>query len=184
MPGFANPQNLNRYSYVGNSPLNYTDPTGHERLRDGPIDDDFSQSVFDEYEPQLGNDDEEDDNLGSDKSVTSPTPSITLPLTDPSGPQWCNWVDCALAFVSILTSGIITAVPEIPEVSGSAFVVDLVVTFVAYRRTNQDYEAGKISRFRQGFLNITGIVGVLPVPYIGLGLSIINGMATATGYPP
>ena len=30
VPGYANPQNLNRYSYVNNSPLMYTDPTGHE----------------------------------------------------------------------------------------------------------------------------------------------------------
>ena len=30
MPGYANPQNLNRYSYVNNSPLMYTDPTGHK----------------------------------------------------------------------------------------------------------------------------------------------------------
>ena len=29
VPGYANPQNLNRYSYVGNSPLNCTDPSGH-----------------------------------------------------------------------------------------------------------------------------------------------------------
>ena len=29
VPGYANPQNLNRYSYVNNSPLMYTDPTGH-----------------------------------------------------------------------------------------------------------------------------------------------------------
>ncbi|HEX6268774.1 MAG TPA: RHS repeat-associated core domain-containing protein [Anaerolineales bacterium] len=29
VPGFANPQNLNRYSYVNNNPLRYTDPTGH-----------------------------------------------------------------------------------------------------------------------------------------------------------
>ena len=34
MPGFANPQNLNRYSYVNNNPLRYTDPTGH-MLDDG-----------------------------------------------------------------------------------------------------------------------------------------------------
>src|SRR6266498_5210699 len=29
VPGFANPQNLNRYSYVTNNPLRYTDPTGY-----------------------------------------------------------------------------------------------------------------------------------------------------------
>ena len=29
VPGYANPQNLNRYSYVTNNPLRYTDPTGH-----------------------------------------------------------------------------------------------------------------------------------------------------------
>ena len=29
VPGYANPQNLNRYSYVLNNPLKYTDPTGH-----------------------------------------------------------------------------------------------------------------------------------------------------------
>jgi hypothetical protein len=27
--GAANPQNLNRYTYVNNNPLNHTDPTGH-----------------------------------------------------------------------------------------------------------------------------------------------------------
>jgi hypothetical protein len=29
IPGYANPQNLNRFSYVLNNPLKYTDPTGH-----------------------------------------------------------------------------------------------------------------------------------------------------------
>ncbi|MBU1750375.1 MAG: hypothetical protein KKA73_22045, partial [Chloroflexi bacterium] len=29
VPGAGNPQNLNRYSYVRNNPLKYTDPTGH-----------------------------------------------------------------------------------------------------------------------------------------------------------
>ncbi len=29
VPGYANPQNLNRYSYVLNNPIRYNDPTGH-----------------------------------------------------------------------------------------------------------------------------------------------------------
>lgn len=29
MPDFKNPQVLNRYSYVVNNPLKYTDPSGH-----------------------------------------------------------------------------------------------------------------------------------------------------------
>jgi RHS repeat-associated protein len=28
VPGYTNPQNLNRYSYVTNNPLRYTDPSG------------------------------------------------------------------------------------------------------------------------------------------------------------
>jgi hypothetical protein len=35
VPGYANPQNLNRYSYVNNNPLRYTDPTGHQLCGDG-----------------------------------------------------------------------------------------------------------------------------------------------------
>lgn len=34
MPGYTNPQNLNRYSYVTNNPLRYTDPTGHIQCED------------------------------------------------------------------------------------------------------------------------------------------------------
>ena len=34
MSGYANPQNLNRYSYVTNNPLRYTDPTGHMQCED------------------------------------------------------------------------------------------------------------------------------------------------------
>jgi len=34
VPGYANPQSLNRYSYVLNNPLRYTDPTGHKYCDD------------------------------------------------------------------------------------------------------------------------------------------------------
>ena len=33
VPGYANPQALNRYSYVLGNPLNYIDPTGHSQCR-------------------------------------------------------------------------------------------------------------------------------------------------------
>jgi hypothetical protein len=69
MPGFANPQNLNRYSYVTNNPLRYTDPTGHIRLQEGPQQDRFSQSVADAYRPQLDRSGRRNNN-GSDASPT------------------------------------------------------------------------------------------------------------------
>ena len=34
VPGYANPQSLNRYSYVLNNPLRYSDPTGHMQYED------------------------------------------------------------------------------------------------------------------------------------------------------
>jgi hypothetical protein len=34
VPGYTNPQNLNRYSYVTNNPVRYTDPTGHRACDD------------------------------------------------------------------------------------------------------------------------------------------------------
>jgi hypothetical protein len=34
IPSYTNPQDLNRYSYVTNNPLRYTDPTGHRNCED------------------------------------------------------------------------------------------------------------------------------------------------------
>jgi hypothetical protein len=52
VPGYSNPQNLNRYSYVTNNPLRYTDPTGHMQVQDGPQQDRFKPSVADKYRPR------------------------------------------------------------------------------------------------------------------------------------
>jgi hypothetical protein len=38
IPSPANPQNWNRFSYVGNNPLRFNDPTGHCRADDNPDD--------------------------------------------------------------------------------------------------------------------------------------------------
>jgi RHS repeat-associated protein len=55
---FADPQSLNRYSYVGNSPLNYTDPSGHMRIQDGDQNDRYSQSLAEKYVPKNDRDDD------------------------------------------------------------------------------------------------------------------------------
>jgi RHS repeat-associated protein len=34
VPGYANPQNLNRFSYVNNNPLRYADPSGHMMIEE------------------------------------------------------------------------------------------------------------------------------------------------------
>jgi hypothetical protein len=44
VPGYANPQNLNRYSYVANNPLRYTDPTGHKACDGAGANGDCDQS--------------------------------------------------------------------------------------------------------------------------------------------
>src|SRR6266545_737026 len=38
VPNPSNPQSLNRFSYVNNNPLRYTDPTGHRCVSAGPGD--------------------------------------------------------------------------------------------------------------------------------------------------
>jgi RHS repeat-associated protein len=44
-------QAWDRYAYVNNSPTNYTDPSGHMRVADGPTRDRFSRAAFDKYVP-------------------------------------------------------------------------------------------------------------------------------------
>ncbi|HEX5838020.1 MAG TPA: RHS repeat-associated core domain-containing protein [Anaerolineales bacterium] len=45
-------QAWDRYAYVNNNPLNYTDPSGHVRLRDGDTNDRFSRTLFESYVPE------------------------------------------------------------------------------------------------------------------------------------
>jgi RHS repeat-associated protein len=233
VPGYANPQNLNRFSYVRNNPIKYTDPTGHRIIIDN---DKNGRPILAPWQPPKkggggggGNNDDGGGNnnnsggnglpepnwgsslpapnaaLGSGGSNNDPSELIyatylnsyshnnigyflqgALAAALPPPPQsinWCSWVDCGLSLVSILASGVITAFPEVPVAVGIAFVVDVAVTVVAINRTNDDYDQGKISPFRQRLLNWTAGIGALPIPYVGFGFSIVNGMTTLLGVP-
>jgi len=64
---YANPQSLNRYSYVGNSPLRYTDPTGHTRAECGQDGDDC------DHDDSGGNNNNNNNNDGGGNDPNDPT---------------------------------------------------------------------------------------------------------------
>jgi hypothetical protein len=85
VPGYANPQELNRFSYVGNSPINYVDPSGHMRLREGPQQDRFSQSLADAYRPQPSR------SGRTGNSTGDPPPPPQIPPSSPNGDSSTPW---------------------------------------------------------------------------------------------
>ncbi len=96
MSGFANPQSLNRFAYVANNPLRYTDPTGHmmSAYTDGGGGS-YTTSPITDYcstHPSVcsggsgGSDDGGDNGDGGGGSTTpssTPTPSMT-PVPPPT----------------------------------------------------------------------------------------------------
>lgn len=100
VPGSANPQNLNRYSYVTNNPLRYTDPTGHIRSECGEDGDECGGSGSSNGSGGSGNggggdgggddDDDDDDDLSSLADIYDPAPDTNLPPPICAGPRWGN----------------------------------------------------------------------------------------------
>ena len=188
VPGYANPQNLNRFSYVTNNPLRYIDPTGHRRCESDSESCESEKQVTKRYKAkqekikEKSKKNKEKDNLGGGGhpllSTTPPEGSTySTPLLPPS-PFACGWFDCALsaasAIASVFTLDPATLVP--------AFIVDGVVTGIAYFHTQDDYHQGEISQIRQWALNGTGLLGLVPGDF-GLALSLANLFMTLTGIP-
>jgi RHS repeat-associated protein len=91
MSGFANPQNLNRFSYALNNPVRYTDPTGHSPYIDpGPTPYDPGP---DPYDPPDHNDGGDGDGGGSDSDWEE---QVFQNLYDLGGPEGMHAVDYML----------------------------------------------------------------------------------------
>jgi RHS repeat-associated protein len=85
IPDLSNPQSWNRYGYVTNNPVRYSDPTGHVRIQDGPQRDRFSQFLADAYRPRpvwkgLGG-----------NSNNDPPPPPQVPPSSPNGDPATPW---------------------------------------------------------------------------------------------
>src|SRR6266542_429411 len=226
VPGAANPQNLNRFSYVTNNPLRYVDPTGHRACGDGEVID-CNGTLINPTSNTTGCGGPGQQSCGGNGGsggggsggggsggsciiICDPgdiisatylngysyndiggflsgatTFNLTIPTRPPSP---CELTDCVLSGLSILFSGVAGATKYgAPEIAGVAVIADAVVTFVAFVHTVEDYHQGQISEEREWILNGTGVLGLIPIgPFgvFGFAFSVINGMATFSGYPP
>ena len=100
VPGYANPQSFNRYSYVTNNPLRYTDPTGHYCVEENGgriirIACESSEPIGGGGSGNGGGGHEDDDHDDNDYCSTHPT-SCALPptpdpvITLPAGGDYCS----------------------------------------------------------------------------------------------
>ena len=187
MASYANPQNLNRYSYVTNNPMRYTDPTGHMQYEDSYAKKDGKCSASDPSCNWVGKSkdktkkDKEQDKSGNGKPLLAVDQSNS---NDSLG--GCEPFDC---FLSAVSFGASIGTFGTPPIDAIAFGVDVVATGWSVFRTNEDFREGKISNTRQVWLNGTAVVGVLPaiihpaLGAIGAASSLLNLFLTATGIP-
>ena len=188
VPGYTDPQDLNRYSYVDNDPLRYTDPTGHMRVEDGPQSKGCSNPKYCQSgKPKPANElaklrkDKNENKGGDGKSLARASKDVVQ-----SGPQGCEVLDCVLSAVSF---GASVATFGTPPIDAIAFGIDVVATGWSTLRTEDDFAQGKISNTRRLWLNATAAAGVLPAMIhpalgaIGAGASLLNLFITTTGIP-
>jgi hypothetical protein len=212
VPSPANPQGFNRYTYVGNSPINFSDPSGNTSIDQiKAMKKAYGKHLWGQYSKAWnrsgGHVKLPDWTPKEPPTAYKPFSTLSLyglrtegmrwditgdgvvvggkPLSSltefPPSPFYCEWIDCGLSVASLLLSGVATAFLGVPEIAGVAVAADVVVTLIAVGRTEAAYSLGEISNTRRKTLNITGLVGLVPI--IGLGTSLGNMIFTFTGYP-
>jgi hypothetical protein len=174
---YANPQTLNRLTYVLNNPLRYTDPTGHVvacNENDGDVCDDMGTTPTGSSSSTGSNSSSKPKNPHEDDDADRPD------LLDlPSSPFPCEWIDCVLAGVSLLAS--VFASFPVPEIAGPAVIIDVGATTWAGVRTGVDWYEGKIGWERGTALIGTGLIGLHP-SFIGIAFSYLNLIITGSDW--
>lgn len=97
-------QGYDRYAYVNNSPINYTDPTGHKPCEEWEGVCLSEDQMTDIWNSQTGNNNDEggDDNGGDNDEQDDPT-GHDYTVTDPVCLDW-SWINCTEAEVANYTT--------------------------------------------------------------------------------
>ena len=89
IPSYANPQSLNRFSYVTNNPLRYTDPTGHRQCEEYAgtcLSEKQTSQKYEADRRERRNRRENNDGGSKGPGLNSPTPAVNQ---DPPTHQEC-----------------------------------------------------------------------------------------------
>ena len=187
MPGYANPQNLNRYSYVRNNPLRYTDPTGHYCVEENGngnvirVDCESSEPIGGGGGGNGGGDhDDDDDNEDycsthpASCELPLPAPSIIIPPLDGG----VNEYDC---FTNPITCGVETTHNSseadgapLVSIAGLLLLVNLGVLDIALGY-------GIIAAPSAGPLGLAAEMVLILLEVISLDLTIYAAQMAATG---
>jgi hypothetical protein len=88
VPGYANPQNLNRYSYTLNNPVRYIDPTGHK------VCEDYGGTCLSENQVTQLSNNVQNVNVHDDNNEDGEFCDPILGCEDPEVGVFCDQVSC------------------------------------------------------------------------------------------
>jgi RHS repeat-associated protein len=174
VPGAANPQNLNRFSYTLNNPLKYTDPSGHWVLEtDDPVREQRRNANRHQEERERNRRERERANGGNNNplslrpsqlaaiSVSLPIPTLPSSTGTPPNPNWGTFI-----------------VGEVVQVAGLLMMfVGALAMISAYIEINATLAAAPTT------FGLSALIGIIHAPAeFAVGALIFGGGAFSYGY--